>query len=93
MGNWFVSDFEDTAICPHKTDYCPDCFEYKTSIKSLKQKIDLFKVNYYKRIQTINYFIIETRRRKRYDPKITTTISRNTISVRSTFRTGTNPQI
>jgi hypothetical protein len=44
LGSWFNQDFPDTAVCPHKTDYCPECFEYKTSIKSLQQKIDLHKV-------------------------------------------------
>ena len=44
LGNWFKEDFPDTAVCPHKTDYCGECFEYKTSIKSIHQKINLHKV-------------------------------------------------
>jgi len=45
LGNWFNDIFPDTAICPHKTDYCGECFEYKTSMKSLQQKINLHKVS------------------------------------------------
>lgn len=60
LGNWFLEDFKDTAVCPHKTDYCPECFEYRTSMKSLKQKIDLFRVCHINNI-TI-YHISETRR-------------------------------
>jgi hypothetical protein len=44
LRSWFNQDFPDTDVCPHKTDYCPDCFEYKSSIKSLQIKIDLNKV-------------------------------------------------
>ncbi len=44
LGYWFAQDFKDTAVCPHKTDYCGECFEYKTSMKALQQKINLFKV-------------------------------------------------
>ncbi len=45
LSNWFNEDFPNTAVCPHMTNYCGECFEYKTSIKSLQQKINLHKVH------------------------------------------------
>ena len=45
LGNWYTKDFDNTGVCPHKTDYCPLCFELKTSLKSIAQKIQLLQVN------------------------------------------------
>ncbi len=45
LGYWFVNKFKNTAVCPHKTDYCGDCFDFKTSMKSLQQKMNLHKVS------------------------------------------------
>jgi hypothetical protein len=44
LGNWYNAEFENTKVCPHKTDYCPLCFEYKTSLKSLAQQKQMLQV-------------------------------------------------
>ena len=44
LTNWFGEDFPNTAICPHKSDYCPYCFDFHTSLNSLKQQIALLEV-------------------------------------------------
>ena len=38
------TDFPDTAISLHLSDYCPTCFTFAESLKSLQIKIQLQKV-------------------------------------------------
>ncbi len=42
--SWFEVDFPDTAIFLPKSDYCETCFEFHTSLDSLKIQMNLHKV-------------------------------------------------
>ena len=44
LSNWMKEDFSDIDVSPHLTDYCPTCFEYKTSLQSLQIKMNMLKV-------------------------------------------------
>ena len=45
LEKWLVEDFPDTAIYAHKSDYCPECFEFETLLASLAIKMKLHKVH------------------------------------------------
>ena len=41
---WFNEDFPDTDVCPHKSDYCPECYRLTSAIESITIKQTQFKV-------------------------------------------------
>jgi hypothetical protein len=59
LGNWMTAHFGDTAVCPHKSDYCPSCFEFTTSLESLQVTMNLNKVKCLKKnsVYTSGVFI------------------------------------
>lgn len=44
LDNWMKEDFSDTGVCPHKSDYCAECYEFENSLDSIKTQISLHKV-------------------------------------------------
>lgn len=49
LSSWFRTDFPDTAICPHKSDYCEECYLYH-------QFANFQATNFLKLLQVSIYF-------------------------------------
>jgi hypothetical protein len=55
---WLANDFPDTSVCLYKSDYCTECFKFKTSLTSLQTQINLYKVYFFVLISMLFVLII-----------------------------------
>ena len=57
---WLKIHHRDTAICPHKSDYCPYCFQMNQIIASLNQQVALHLRNQnHDQVQTLKVKLSE----------------------------------
>ena len=44
LRTWMTEAFPTTKICPHKSDYCNQCFYFKNQVVSIDQQVLMLKV-------------------------------------------------
>lgn len=56
VGRFFL--IETIEICPHKSDYCEECFQFKRGLISINQRMNMLQVLYYLLTKLVNYSLL-----------------------------------